>query len=118
MKKLYLFLASRSKRGIKLITTLKGNDIVSSKVTDLNELGLPQIWQREIAKIINENKMLYEPRIESASSYNELRARLKARGFQNLPMGPNQMVHLGSGKAPVANTSSYRVQRSMTRRKS
>ena len=115
MKKLYLFLASRSKKGIKLITTLKGDSVVSSKVNDISELQLPQVWQREIAKIANDNKMHYELRLESATDYNELRQRLKNRGYRDLPQGPNQMLHL-DGRAPVANTSSCKVKRTMTRK--
>ena len=115
MKKLYLFLASRSKKGIKLITTLKGNSVVSSNVTDINELQLPQVWQKEIAKITNDNKMHYELRLESATDYNELRQRLKDKGFRDLPQGPNQMLHL-EGKTPLANTSSCHVKKTMTRK--
>lgn len=115
MKKLYLYLASRSKKGIKLITTLKGEGVVSSKVTDLSSLELPAIWQKKITQIINENKMLYEPYLESAVDYNDLRSRLKERGYSDLPLGPNNMVHI-DGKAPKANTSSCKVRRTMTRK--
>lgn len=109
-------MASRSKKGIKLITTLRGEEIVSSKVTDVSQLNLPMVWQKQIASIIYNNRMLYEPHIESATNYNELRERLKNRGFENLPMGPNNMLQIQENP-PIANTSSCKTQRTMIRKK-
>lgn len=60
--------------------------------------------------------MLYEPWLESANNYNELRDRLKSRGFTNLPLGPNPLLNLEQ-KPPKADTSSCEVQRTMLRRK-
>lgn len=62
--------------------------------------------------------MLYEPWVETASSYNDLRDRLKTRGYTNLPMGENPMLRLGGySKAPMANTSDCEVVRTMIRKK-
>ena len=118
MQKLYLYLASRSKQGIKLITTLTGESMVTSRVTDLTRLGLPTTWQIKIAQIIDDNKMMYEPWIESASSFNELKDRLKARGYTNIGSGASPMIQINSSeKIPKANTSSCQVVKTMTRRK-
>ena len=119
MRKLYLYLASRSKRGIKLITTLDGNEsVVRTKVNDLRTFGLPPVWQREIQQIIHENRMLYEPIIESAGSYRELRERLKLRGFSNLPMSSTQMINiLKFGRPPSANVSSANANRVMLQKR-
>jgi hypothetical protein len=118
MKKLFVYLASRSKAGIKLITTLKGDQAVNSTLDDLSKLKLPPVWERQIKKIIHDNRFLYEARIESASDYNELRERLKNRGFKDLPMGANTLLRLGdTGKAPQADTSSCNVKRTMIRKR-
>jgi lysylphosphatidylglycerol synthetase-like protein (DUF2156 family) len=60
--------------------------------------------------------MLYELWVESASSYQELKERLKERGYSNLPMGFSPMLNLG-GNPPKANTSSCEVRKTMIRRK-
>ena len=62
--------------------------------------------------------MLYEPRMETAKDYNELRERLKNRGYTNLPMGATPSLDLKAYKqAPVADTSSCKVKRTMLRKK-
>jgi hypothetical protein len=62
--------------------------------------------------------MLYYPRIESAVNYEALRQTLKARGFKNIPMGVAPLLHLPAyAKAPVANTSSCKVQQTMLRKR-
>lgn len=118
MRRLYLYLASRSKDGIKLITVLQGEKIVNSDLTDLTELELPPIWLHHIQRICYDNRMLYHPRVESAVSYESLRQSLKARGYKNIPMGVAPLLHLsGYIKAPMANTSSCKVQRTMIRKR-
>lgn len=80
-------------------------------------MNLPQIWERKIQQIILENKQLYEPWIESAENYIELRQRLKERGFSDLAMGPNPLLNMEAhGKPPKADTSSCEIKRTMLRR--
>lgn len=93
-----------------------GNETVSSSVVNLTDLNLPQVWEREINKIIYNNRMLFELRIESASDYNELKERLIHKGYTNIPQGQNQMLNLGNGKKPIANVSSCKVQQTMIRK--
>lgn len=120
MTKIYLYLASRSKKGIKLITILqgKGNSIVTSRVGNIKELELPQLWESQIQKIINDNKMLYEPWVESAFDYLELKQRLEGRGYKHLPMGPNPMLNIfvNPKEAPKIESSSFKIRRTMIRK--
>ncbi len=117
MRRLYLYLASRSKDGIKMITVLQGEEPVNSDVSDLEELHLPATWQHQIQRIVHDNRMLFHPRVESATNYEELKKTLKGRGFKNLPLGVCPMLHLSAYiKAPVANTSSCKVQKTMLRK--
>jgi hypothetical protein len=61
--------------------------------------------------------MLYEPWIESASSYQELKERLKIRGYSDLPMGATPLLDLTNYiKAPMADCSSVKVRRTMIRK--
>ena len=115
-QRLFLYLAGRNKQGIKLIAILQGESMILSRVTDLKRLNLPFVWMRQILKIIDDNKMLYEPWIESANSYIELKERLTIRGYKQLPMGATPMLELGANP-PKANTSSCKVQKTMIRKK-
>lgn len=100
------------------MTILKGESVVSSKITDLSILKLPQVWERKIQQIVYDNRMLYELWLESANNYGELRQRLKDRGFTNLPFGSSPLLNMGEqGKPPKAETSSCDVKKTMLRRK-
>jgi hypothetical protein len=83
----------------------------------LKKLNLPQLWETKIEQIIHENRLLYEPWLESATDYNELRDRLKGRGFTGVPMGPNPLLNMPAAKTPKADTSSCQIKRTMLRKK-
>lgn len=117
MRRLYLYLASRSKKGMKLITVLQGEQAVNSNLTDLTDLNLPPIWQKNIAQIIHENRMLYEARIESADSFMDLAKRLRNRGYKDIPLGAIPILHMQAyKKAPVADTSKCKIKKTMIRK--
>lgn len=117
MYRLYLYLASRSKRGIKLLTVIQSNQQVNSEIYSLEALDLPQIWEFRLANLINENISLYEPRMETAPDYTTLKERLKDRGFTNIPNGAIPLLQFGNfGTLPVANTSSAKVVTTMLRK--
>lgn len=119
MQRLYLYLASRKKQGIKLITVLNSEAVVlRTHIKDLTTLKLPPIWQREIQKIIADNHMLYEPLMETVPNYNVLRQRLKERGYHSIPMGSPQMINiLKFGVPPKANVSSVRGRKTMIQKR-
>lgn len=117
MRKLFLYLASRSKQGIKLVTVLKTEAPTNAPLKDLKSLNLTPTWEFQIQKLIEDHKMLYEPIIESANSYAELRQGLKDRGFTNLPTSAYPLLNFSSyDNAPVANNSSCTVKKTMTRK--
>lgn len=117
MKKLYLYLASRSKKGIKLLAVLQSPKTVSGCLTDLSELNLTPVYLKKIQQLINDNRMLYEPMMETASDYGELRAKLRGRGFSEIPLGLCPLIKIDStNKIPIAETSSCVVKRTMLRK--
>jgi len=111
-----LYLASRSKKGIKIITILTGESIVSSRLTDIKFLKLTQLLESKVQNLIYDNRILYEPWIESAKDYNELKDRLKKRGFTNLPMGPNTMLNINQGNIEKVETSNFKIRKTMIRK--
>lgn len=61
--------------------------------------------------------MLYEPWVETAEDYNELVSRLKGRGYSNMPMGASPLLDFKAySVAPVANTSSCKISKTMIRK--
>jgi hypothetical protein len=84
----------------------------------LSSLELPKNWKNQIERVIYQNRMLYEPRMETADTFQDLKSRLKERGYHSLPLGNVVMLNLGGGtkKAPVANTSSYKAVKTMLRK--
>src|SRR5689334_16474879 len=106
MKRLYLYLASRSKKGIKLVTVLQSEKATESKLTDLKTLNLPQIWDRKVNQILEDNRMLYEARVETAENFMQLRERLIGRGYSDIPMGMSPLLDMKAyAQAPIADTS-------------
>lgn len=117
MNKLYLYLASRKKAGIKMITVLQGKTIGPTVLKDISILNLPQIWENQIAEIIHDYRMDFEPWIESAKDFNYLKESLKFRGYSNLPMGFNSILNLPDySNAPVANTNLCKTKKIMIKK--
>jgi hypothetical protein len=76
------------------------------------------VWEKKIQQIIYENRMLYEPWIESAQDFNDLKTRLGGRGYTDLPMGTIPLLNMAAyTKAPKADTSSCKVKKTMLRKK-
>ena len=87
-------------------------------MVDLTNLGLPLKWQKEIAKIIMDNRMLYEPLMETAKDFMELKKRLKHKGYTNLPMGSPQMINfLEFGMPPALNTNGMKPKKTMLQKR-
>lgn len=55
--------------------------------------------------------------MESANDFNELKERLKERGYVDLPIGPIPMIHFEHENKPIANTSSCKIITTMLRKK-
>ena len=53
--------------------------------------------------------------METAKNFNQLRERLKVRGYSNVPMGATPLLDFKAYvRAPVADTSSIKVHRTMS----
>lgn len=85
-------MANRNKRGIKVITTILSESIVTSKISDIKDLNLPVFAEKKINQIIQENKILYDLWIETCNNFDELKTRLRGRGYTDLPAVFNPLV--------------------------
>lgn len=92
MKKTYLYLAHRSKKGIKILATLfVKNDHFASKILDASKIGLPDSLQMKIVKQAHDDRMLWELWVETAENFLELKKGLKNRGYTDLPLSCNPL---------------------------
>lgn len=75
-------------------------------------------WERNISQIIHENRMLYEPWVETAKNYNELISNLKQRGYSNISMSANPLLKLKAYcEAPVADVKFCKITKTMIGKK-
>lgn len=85
---LFIYLGRRDKTGIRIIAKVVGREQSSVRLTDegLLSLQLPSSWYTEISQIIYDDRMQWEPWIESVSDFETWRASLKKRGYSNIPV--------------------------------
>jgi len=83
--KVFLYLAKRDKTGIKVLAHLKSNKKLFGRVTNLNNLNLPQAWESRVEDIVHKNRMLWELWVETADSYKALKKAMLSRGYTALP---------------------------------
>jgi len=106
MIKNYIYLAGRSKKGIKVLAVLKGENQPATRLSDVTKLGLPSDLLQKITKKIHEDRMLWEPWIASAADYVELKEILRNKGYSDLPMNASPLFDV-SLKSVIRNKSDF-----------
>lgn len=91
MANLYLYLAKRDRKGIKLITTFQGLSTMPVRIVNLVELRLDKHFLESIEKIVDDNRMEYDLWLESANSCEDLKNKLLSRGYE-VPIRISQMM--------------------------
>lgn len=114
MNCVYLYLARRDKKGCKIIMILQGLETYPTRLTDVNSLRLPADLIVELQNIIHDNRMDWEPWVESANSYEELRQKLVNRGYSQIPLKANPL-HAESSPH-VADLRSAGTRKTMVRK--
>lgn len=104
---LYLYLTRRDKFSVRILAKLKGNPQLPVRVNDLSLLQLPKEWEIQLGQIIYDSRMLWEPWIESEDSYQNLRSKLKNRGYSNIPINAQPEFTLAIFNNPTVNTLSF-----------
>ena len=93
-KKLFLYMAKRDKKGVRVLTTFECEDyttVPATRVQDLSTLNLPKNLEAEIRKTLYQNRLLWEAWAETAEDYSALRTSLKSRGYVNLSVYANAL---------------------------
>ena len=112
---LWLYLARRDSRGVRVLTVVRGRPQTAVRISDLSLLQLPPSRETEIQRIVDEHKMMWEPFLEAAEPYEILRAALKKRGFKNLPLN-GQPEFTRTTTTPDVNVARLPQQNTMLRR--
>lgn len=114
---LWIYLARRDKTGVKMTSKFRGKKIMPSRIENLEELRLPPDYADHIKKLIYENRMLYEPWIESANDYGTLVQNLKLRGYTNVPVSSKLLYGFTtSGYLPEISVGNIPLKKTMARK--
>lgn len=87
MSKIYLYLARRDKKGIRVLTTFSSHEqsCICTRLNNIKSLKLNTSLERELEEVIHANRMMWEPWVSCASSFEELKSILKNRGYSEIP---------------------------------
>ena len=115
--RIYMYLARRDKKGIKVLTVFEGKQITASRVSSIKNLGIPDDLLNSIEDIIFNNRMYWETWIECAENYQELRTNLKLRGYTNIPINNSPAVtDIAYHNLPNIETSSFKLKKTMIKK--
>jgi hypothetical protein len=114
---LWLYLARRDNKGIRILAMLTGRPQPATRVPDIDALNLPATWEHDINKIVTDQAMLWEPWIESANTYDDLRASLKRRNYTNIPQnGEPEFNSSALDTPPLVSTNALPKTQTMVRK--
>lgn len=109
---LYLYLTKRDKKGIRILSKFLAAEHIPERVTDMSQLPISISVLKSLEQIIYDSRMLWEPWIESAATYDQLKTKLKKRGYTNIPMSaqpelfaPTQTINKESNKKTMIQKS-------------
>jgi len=115
--KIYLYLARRDHKEVKVILTLQGLETTATRLTDVALLRLDPELMPELRNIIYEHRMEWEPWVESAENYADLKKKLEGRGYTNVPLKSKPLHSASSLSNPhVADTRNIGTRKTMLRK--
>ena len=112
---LYLYLARRDKKGIRILAKFQGQKQLPTNIDDFSSLQLPVAMHKQLTQTAYDSRMMWESKIESAESFQDLRAKLKARGYTGVPINP-QPEFMAGVQSHVVNTSQLPQKTTMLRK--
>ena len=115
--RIYLYLTRRDKKGCQVIMVLQGLQTPPTRLTDIHSLRLDPEVVAELHEIIHSKRMDWEPWVESANTYEELRQKLVSRGYSQLPLKASPLHSGSSHNDPyVADLRTVGARKSMVRK--
>ena len=117
--KVWIYLTKRDKSGVRFLSQFRGKEEVSpTRLKDVADLSLPPANTQKLTEIIYEARLEWEPWIESAASFDDIKDKIKRRGYTNIPI--SFIPEVGSNNitlTPEIYTSNLNKTKIMTRRK-
>jgi hypothetical protein len=113
---LYFYLGRRDKGGIRILAKFQGRPQIAVRVDDIGPLQLPVGWETQLEQIVFDSRMLWEPWIESADTFDDFRASLKIRGYSNVPVSAQPEFIPATIKIPTVNMSHLPRKTTMLRK--
>lgn len=107
----YIYLAKRDKMGIKILTTFLSQNHIPERLTNLSQIPLGINMIKKLEQIIYDNRLNWEPWIESAVDYEALKATLKKRGYTSVPMSPQPEFYSDVQVVNRISTSRVMIQK-------
>ena len=89
----YIYLGKRDKGAIRILYIGRGLPLMATRIDDVQTIGLPLEIASELKQIIYDNRIYWEPWIESADSFADFRAALKIRNYVNIPQSSQPEVY-------------------------
>ena len=83
-------------------------------LSNIKILGLPPSWEGKISDMIEQNKIYWEPWVQTANSFDDLRLNLKARGYSNIPANGYPMILVTP--QVIVNINNFPKQKNMVQR--
>jgi hypothetical protein len=114
LKILWLYLAKRDKKGVQILAKLLCREINPIALSSIKILGLPPSWEGKIADTIEQNKIYWEPWVQTAETFDEIKLNLKARGYSNIPVNGNPMILITP--QVVVNINNFPKQKNMVQK--
>ena len=112
----YIYLTRRNKREVKIIGTINSSQhIHPSRLTEWGNLGLSTSDCCDLKDTLEGHIMEWEPWIESAESYKDLREKLLKRGV-DAPASNMSILYFEPTQVPKAALVKLNKNRVMTRR--
>lgn len=109
---LYLYLTKRDKKGIRILSKFLAAEHIPERLTDLSQLSISIGVLKDLEQIIYDSRMLWEPWIESASTYDQLKINLKKRGYTNIPMSAQPELFAPTQTANKQSNKKTMIQKS------
>lgn len=113
---LYIYLARRDKSAVRILAKVTGKPILATRINEVSLLRLPTDWTTGLNQLIYDNRMLWEPFIEYAETYDDLTMNLLKRGYSNIPISPQPELSSSNLGSPTINSSSLPDKKTMLRK--
>jgi hypothetical protein len=114
---IYIYLASRDKKGIKMITNFPNKAFcypTKLNIANIKNLNLSNNTENLIKLEFEKDKLTHELYIESATSPSDLRSSLIRRGYKNIPL---QLINLRINESSKINEDALITKKSTMIRK-